>query len=162
MDEHQTFFVRDEQQKLFELLKYDNKLKKNNQYLRKKDLESFNLLSEFLVRIESNLHYFERDEYTELARDFLADQINADNFSYSFIAIYDGINQELDKMQEKESLELANFLKPERAELADLLANTYSCCDGFSLDPEIAMSDEEELKDCARILLLKFEQEENA
>lgn len=57
-----------------------------------------------MVTIETNLHYLERNEYIELANDF----------SYSFMAIYEGINRKLGEMEETESLELANFLKPSR------------------------------------------------
>jgi hypothetical protein len=58
-----------------------------------------------------------KQEYIELAKDFLADQITADDFSYSFMAIYEGISKKLGQMQENESLELANFLKPSQPEL---------------------------------------------
>jgi hypothetical protein len=76
------------------------------------------------------------------------------------MAIYEGISRKLGQMKRTESLELANFLKPSRPELGDLLARIYGSCDSFSPDPEdIAMSDEKELKDCAQILLLKLQEE---
>ena len=148
-----------DQQNFFKLLKYSNELKRNNKYLDKEDPEAFDTLLKFLVRIEDNLHYSEKQEYIELAKDFLADQITADDFSYSFMAIYEGINKKLGQMKRTESLELANFLKPSRPELGKLLARIYGSCDSFSLDPEIAMSDEKELKDCAQILLFKLQEE---
>ena len=148
-----------EQQKFFKLLKYSNELKKNKRSLRKKDSEAFYLLLNFSVTIENNLHYSEKQEYIELANNFLADQITADDFSYSFMGIYEGISRKLSQMKRTESLELANFLKPSRPELGDLLARIYGSCDSFSPDPEIAMSDEKELKDCAQILLLKLQEE---
>ena len=146
-------------QKFWKLLKDSNELKKNKESLRKKDSESFNLLLNFLVRIENNLHYSEKQEYINLAKYFLDDQITADDFSYSFMAIYEGISQKLGSMRRAESVELANFLEPSRPELGDLLARIYGSCDSFSPDPEIAMSDEKELKDCAQILLLKLQEE---
>lgn len=146
-------------QKFWKLLKDSNELKKNKESLRKKDPESFNLLLNFLVRIENNLHYSEKQEYINLAKYFLDDQITADDFSYSFMAIYEGISQKLGSMRRAESVELANFLEPSRPELGDLLARIYGSCDSFSPDPEIAMSDEKELKDCAQILLLKLQEE---
>ena len=149
----------DEQQKFFKLLKYSNELKKNKKSLRKEDFEAFNLLLNFSVTIENNFHYSEKQEYIELVNHFLADQISADDFSYSFIGIYEGINRKLGQMKRIESLELANFLKPSRPVLGDLLARTYGSCDSFSPDPEIAMSDEKELKDCAQILLLELQKE---
>jgi len=148
-----------DQQNFFKLLKYSNELKRNNKYLDKEDPEAFDTLLKFLVRIEDNLHYSEKQEYIELAKDFLADQITADDFSYSFMAIYEGIGEKLGQMKIKESLELANFLKSSRSELGELLARIYGSCDSFSPDPEIAMSDEKELKDCAQILLLKLQEE---
>jgi hypothetical protein len=83
-----------DQQKFFKLLKYSNELKKNKKYLSKEDPEAFDMLLNFSVRIENNLHYSEKQEYIELAKDFLADQITADDFSYSFMAIYEGITVE--------------------------------------------------------------------
>ena len=81
-----------EQQNFFKLLKYSNELKRNNKYLNNEDPEAFDTLLNFLVRIEDNLHYSEKQEYIELAKDFLDDQITADDFSYSFMAIYGGIS----------------------------------------------------------------------
>ena len=150
-----------DQQNFFKLLKYSNELKINNKYLDKEDPEAFDTLLKFLVRIEDNLHYSEKQEYIELAKDFLADQITADDFSYSFMAIYEGIGEKLGQMKIKESLELANFLKSSRLELGKLLALIYGSCDSYSPDPEvdIAMSDEKELKDYAQILLFKLQEE---
>lgn len=148
-----------DQQNFFKLLKYSNELKKNRESLREKDYEAFNLLLNFSVIIENNLQYSEKQEYIDLAKDFLADQITADDFSYFFMAIYGEISRKLGQMKRTESLELANFLKPSRPELGDLLARIYGSCDSFSPDPEIAMSDEKELKDCAQILLLKLQEE---
>jgi len=65
------------------------------------------------------------------------------------MAIYGGIGQKRGQMKRAESVELANFLEPSRPELGDLLARIYGSYDSFSPDPEIAMSDEKELKDCA-------------
>ena len=147
------------QQKFFKLLKYSNELKKNKKSLRKKDFETFNVLLNLSVTIENNFHYLEKQEYIQLAKDFLSDQITADDFSYSFMAIYEGISRKLGQMKKDESLELANFLKPSRPELGGLLARIYGSCDSFSPDSEIAMADEKELKNCAQILLLKLQDE---
>ena len=73
------------------------------------------------------------------------------------MAIYEGITRKLGQMKQTESLELANFLKPSRPELGDLLARIYGSCDSYSTDPEIALSDEKELKDYAQILLFKLQ-----
>ena len=148
-----------DQQNFFKLLKYSNKLKRNNKYLDKQDPEAFDTLLKFLVIIAENFHYSEKHEYINLAKDFLADQITADDFSYAFMGIYEGIGEKLGQMEIKESLELVNFLKSSRPELARLLARIYGSCDSFSPDPEVAMSDEQELKDCAQILLVELQKE---
>ncbi len=148
-----------DQQNFFKLLKYSNKLKRNNKYLDKQDPEAFDTLLKFLVIIAENFHYSEKHEYINLAKDFLADQITADDFSYSFMAIYEGISRKLRQMEIKESLELVNFLKSSQPELGDLLARICGSCDSFSPDPEVAMSDEQELKDCAQILLVELQKE---
>lgn len=62
-------------------------------------------------------------------------------------------------MKRAESLELIHFLKPSRLELGALLARIYGSCDSFSLDPEIAMSYEKKLKDCAQLLLLELQEQ---
>ncbi len=149
-----------EQQKFFKLLKYSNTLKKKEKSLRKEDSEAFNVLLNFPATIENNLHYSEKEEYIELAKNFLADQITPDDFSYSFMAIYEGISRKLGQMERNESLELANFLKPSRPELGRLLAHIYGSCDNFNPDDEIdiAISNEKELKDYAKSLLLKLEE----
>ena len=148
-----------EKEKFFKLLKYSNELKKNKKSLRKEDPEIFKVLLNFLVRIERNFNYSEKQEYIELAKDFLADQMTADDFSYGFMGIYEGIGQKLGQMERTESLELANFLEPSRPELGDLLARIYGSCDSYSPDPEIAMADEKELKECAQILLVTLQEE---
>ena len=144
----------------FKLLAASNELKKNRKFLQKENPEAFEVLLDFLVKIEENLHYSEKDEYITIAKDFLADQITADNFSHSFIAIYEGINKKLGQMEKNESLDLANFLgKPRQPELGRLLARIYGSCDSFSLDPSFTGSDEKELKNYAQILLSKLQEE---
>ena len=111
------------------------------------------MLFDSMNTIRNNFHFSERQEYIDLAKDFLADQITADDFSYSFIGIYDGIEQEVAQMEKDESLELTNFFKTSQFELYDLLSQIYSTCDFFGH----VIFDEKELKDCAQILLLKLQ-----
>ena len=112
-----------------------------------------------LETIRNNFHFSERQEYIDLAKDFLADQITADDFSSDFISIYKGIDQEIAQMEKDESLELTNFLKTSQLtskltiELTDLLSQIYGTCDFFGH----VIFDEKELKDCAQILLLKLQ-----
>jgi|GEM_PF-6589324 hypothetical protein len=62
-------------------------------------------------------------------------------------------------MKIKKSLDLGNFLKPNRNDLGRLLISIYGACDDVSLYPEINLSTETELKHCAQILLLKLQEE---
>ena len=117
------------------------------------DPEESDMLLDSLETIRNNFHFSERQEYIDLAKDFLADQITADDFSYSFIGIYDGIEQKVAQMEKDESLELRNFLKTSQFELNDLLSQIYGTCDFFGH----IIFDEKELKDCAQILLLKLQ-----
>lgn len=147
-------------QDFFKLLKYSNNLRRNNKYLDKKDPEKFNTLLKFMVIIEGNCHYSEKQEYIELMEDFLENKITADDFSHSFMSIYEGVSKKLSQIRKKESLELLNFLKmPNRYWVDILLSSLYGSCDAFSLDPELNMSSETELKSFARTLLLIFEYE---
>ena len=146
-----------EEQNFFKLLEYSNQLKRNKDRLKTKDFEAFKTLLGFLVKIENNLHYSEKQEYIDLVKDFLDDKITADDFSYSFMAIYEGINKICSKMQREESPELASLLNPCRSELGKLLIKIYGSCDAFSPDPESTMSNEQELKDYAQILLLELQ-----
>ena len=145
--------------KFFKLLADDNKLRINNKSLQKENSEAFQILLNFLVTIEENLHYSEKYEYIKLAKEFLNNEITADDFSCSFMAIYEGIGKKLDQMKEEESAELTNFInKTNQHGLNRLLASIYGSCDSFSLDPNFSMADEEELKGCAQILLLKLQE----
>ena len=137
------------EKKFFSLLRQSNELKKNKNSL---DPEASDMLLDFLVTIRNNFHFSERREYVDLAKDFLADQITADDFSSAFMGIYEGIEQQVAQMEKDESLELTNFLKTSQSELGDLLSQIYGTCDCFGI-----ISDEKELKDCAQILLLKLQ-----
>ena len=123
------------------------------------DLKKNKKLLDFSSAIRNNFHFSERQEYIDLAKDFLADQITADDFSSDFISIYKGIDQEIAQMEKDESLELTNFLKTSQLtskltiELTDLLSQIYGTCDFFGH----VIFDEKELKDCAQILLLKLQ-----
>ena len=139
-----------DEKNFFSLLRQSNELKKNKNSL---DPEASDMLLDFLVTIENNLHFSERREYIDLAKDFLADQITADDFLRAFMGIYEGITREVAQMEKDESLELTNFLKTSQFELNDLLSQIYSTCDFFGH----VIFDEKELKDCAQILLLKLQ-----
>ena len=150
------------EKKFFSLLSQLNELKKNKKAetpiliagrIPSFDPEASDMLFDSMNTIRNNFHFSERQEYIDLAKDFLADQITADDFSYSFIGIYDEIEQKVAQMEKDESLELTNFLKTSQFELNDLLSQIYSTCDFFGH----VIFDEKELKDCAQILLLKLQ-----
>ena len=75
--------------------------------------EESDILLDSIGTIEDNFHFSEREEYINLAKDFLADQMTADDFSGAFIGTYKGIDGEVVQMIKDESLELVNFLKPQ-------------------------------------------------
>jgi len=93
------------EKQFFELLSKSNALEKTGKFLQDEDPEAFELLLKFLVTIEGNFHYLERNEYKNLARDFLDGQITADDFSYSFLAIYEGICKKITELKTEESIE---------------------------------------------------------
>ena len=111
------------------------------------------MLLDSMRTIRKNYHFSERREYIDLAKDFLADQISADDFSSGFMGIYEGIDGEVAQMEADESLELTNFLKTNQSELDGLLSQIYGTCDYFGH----VIYDEKELKDCAQILPLKLQ-----
>lgn len=143
----------------FKLLEISNELEKNNKSLAKEDPVAFKIFFNFLVRIEENLHYSEKQKYIKLAKDFLEDKITADSFSLVFMDIYEGITTKSIQMQKDQPLELENFLKPDqpdqpdRSELGSLVTRIYGSCDSFNLDPTVT---EEELKVHAQELLLEL------
>ena len=154
-----------DEKKFFSLLRQFNELKKNETpilidgRIPSLDPEESDMLLDSLETIRNNFHFSERQEYIDLAKDFLADQITADDFSSDFISIYKGIDQEIAQMEKDESLELTNSLKTSQLtskltiELNDLLSQIYGTCDFFGH----IIFDEKELKDCAQILLLKLQ-----
>ena len=153
-----------EQQHFFKLLKYSNELEKNKKYLLTEDPEAFKALSKFLVIIEENFYYTEKDKYVELIKDFLDEKINAEDFSILFMAMYEGINQKLRQMKKDfkekslKSFELSDFLVESKAcGIGNLLARAYGYCDSFNPDSNLRMADEEELRNCAQILLFEMQ-----
>lgn len=143
----------------FKLLSDDNTLKRQHKYLKDEDFEAFEIFLKFLVTIEENLHYSEKEEYINLAKEFLDEKITADDFCYSFLAIYEGINAKLNQLKNEESVELAKFItKVNRSELNPLLAKIYGSCDNFGLDPQSDIINQKELKNYAKVLLLQLQQ----
>ena len=149
-----------DEKKFFSLLRPLNELEKNTETptliagrIPSLDPEESDMLLDSMETSRNNFHFSERQEYIDLAKDFLADQITADDFSFDFMGIYEGIDREVAQMEEDESLELTNFLKTNQSGLDDLLLQIYGTCDYFGH----VISDEKELKNCAQILLLKLQ-----
>ena len=145
-----------DEKEFFSLLRQSNSLDLEASGI---ELKKNKKLLDFSIAVTNYFHFSERREYIDLAKDFLADQITADDFSSDFISIYEGIDQEIAQMEKDESLELTNFLKTSQLtskltiELTDLLSQIYGTCDFFGH----VIFDEKELKDCAQILLLKLQ-----
>tara|TARA_B100000475_G_scaffold154373_1_gene115299 strand:+ start:29 stop:451 length:423 start_codon:yes stop_codon:yes gene_type:complete len=139
-----------DEKEFFSLLRQSNSLDLEASGI---ELKKNKKLLDFSIAVTNYFHFSERREYIDLAKDFLADQITADDFSGAFISLYEGIDQEAAQMKKDESLELINFIKTSQSELGDLLLQIYGTCDFFGH----VIYDEKELKDCAQILLLKLQ-----
>ena len=85
-------------------------------------------------------------------------QISANDFSYSFQYMYNGITEKLRHMERNQVEELKNFLEPDRTELGNLLADLYGACDSYSPDPSFSLVDQKELEDYAKRLILKLKE----
>jgi hypothetical protein len=146
-------------QEFFKLLKYSNKLRKNNKSLFKENPEKSRKLSRFLIIIEENFHLRQKDKYIELMQIFLNNNIGAEDFSFCFIAKYDNINQTLREMKqdfEKKFDELSNLLienKNKKCQIGMSLMSMYDYCDDFDPNSNSSITDEENLRNYAIILL---------
>lgn len=154
----------DEKEYFFKLLTYSNGLEEKGRYLMKEDFKAYKKLLEFLVQIENTMHFLERDEYLRLIDDFLNDKINADDFSFSFMAIFEGINKKLNEMtksfKEKslESIQLSNlFAQNKSSKVGSILARLYGSCDNYNPNSELHMFEEAELRNLAKVLLLELQ-----
>ena len=151
-------------QEFFKLLKYSNELIENKKSLFKEYPEKSKKLSQFLIRIEENLHLRQKNKYIELMEIFLTNQINAEDFSFYFIAKYDNINQTLRKMKqdfEKKFDELSNLLienKNKKDQIGTFLMSMYDYCDDFDPNSNSSITDEVNLRNYAKILLSELKQ----
>ena len=149
----------DNKQEFFKLLKYSNELKKNKKSFFKENPEESIKLSRFLSIIEENLHLRQKDKYIELMEIFLNNKIDAENFSFYFIAKHDNINQTLREMQqdfEKHFDELSNLLienKNKKCQIGMFLMSMYDHCDDFDPNSNSLITDEENLRNYAKMLL---------
>ena len=146
-------------QEFFKLLKYSNELRKNNESLFKENPEKSRKLSRFLIIIEENLHLRQKDKYIELMEIFLNNKIDAEDFSFCFIAKYDNINQTLREMKqdfEKKFDELSNLLienKNKKYQIGMSLMSMYDHCDDFDPNSNSSITDEANLRNSAKMLL---------
>lgn len=96
----------------------------------------------------------QKNKYIELIEIFLNNNIDAEDFSFCFIAQYDSINQTLREMEkdfEKRFNELSNLLTDSRNDrIGTSLMWMYDYCDDFN--PK-SITDAENLKNYAKILL---------
>jgi hypothetical protein len=90
---------------------------------------------------------------------FLNNNIDAEDFSFCFIAKYDNIKQTLREMEqdfEKKFDELSNLLienKNKKYQIGMSLMSMYDHCDDFNPNSNSSMIDEENLRNYAIILL---------
>ena len=90
-----------EEKKFFRLLRQSNEMEKNPETpiliagrIPCLEPEESDILLDSIRTIEDNFHFSEREEYINLAKYFLADQMTADDFSGAFIGTYKGIDEE--------------------------------------------------------------------
>lgn len=146
-------------QEFFELLKFSNELRKNKRSLFKEYSEKSKKLSQILIRIEENLHLEQKSQYIELMEIFLTNQINAEDFSFYFIAKYDGINQDLREMKrnfEQNFDELSKLLlenSHRQYKIGMSLMAMYDQCDSFDPDSNLSVTYEANLRNSAKMLL---------
>jgi len=154
----------DNKQELFKLLEYSNELRKNNKSLLKEDPEKFRKLLKFLIIIAENLHLRKKDNYIELMEIFLNNKIDAENFSFYFIAQHDYINQTLSEMEqdfEEKFDELSNLLienKNKKCKIGRSLMWMYEYCDDFNPNYNSSITDEANLRNSAKMLLSELKQ----
>lgn len=148
-------------EKFLKLLQRSNQLNIIGTSLHATDDVAFGSFLDFLVKIESNLHFSQKEKYIELINNFLDDIISPDDFVYEFISLYQKMNEKLGQLKRDESLELTELLEPNRKNLGRFLARVYGFCDSYNSNAEIdiVISDEKKLKELSQKLL--FELEEN-
>ena len=78
----------------FKLLKWSNEFIKNKKSFFKADPKKAIKLSQFLARIEETLHLRQKNKHIKLIESFLTNQINVEDFSFSFMRQYENINKE--------------------------------------------------------------------
>ena len=147
----------------FKLLKCDVELKEKNKFLVEEQAKK---LSNFRVMIEDNLHFKQRNEYSDLLELFLSNQIDTDNFSFCFIAQYDKTNRQLRDMEqnvEKNFDKLSSLLMEDKdqdrkSQIGTSLMFMYDFCDSFTSDFESACEDTINLKTSAKKLLNQLKQ----
>ena len=90
---------------------------------------------------------------------FLTNQINAEDFSFYFIAKYDNINQDLREMKrnfEQKFDELSNLLlenKNNEYKIGMSLMAMYDQCESFDPNSNSSVTYEENLRNSAKMLL---------
>ena len=88
---------------------------------------------------------------------FLNNKIDAEDFSFCFIAKYDSINQILREMKqdfEKKFDELSNLLiENQKYQIGMSLMSMYDHCDDFDPNSNSSITDEANLRNYAKMLL---------
>lgn len=146
-----------DEQRFLELIKISNSLRRNGKFLELEDPQADKILLKFLVSIEKNFRYVDIEIYIELCNDFIAEEINAEDFCRAFRGLYMGASKKVKEMKKKESLELLNWMGPTNLEIDDLLSQGCGLCTNFISSPEINI-DEKNLRKYARNLVIELQQ----
>lgn len=122
--------------KFLKLVRKSHNYKKQGQSLLQEDPQSYNQLLNFLVVMESNLHWENKTNYIKLIENFLNHQLKADDFSIIFCNKYEKVNREVKQLNhELDSLKISKLLitNEKSYDFSKKLTELYSLCDNFDL-----------------------------
>ncbi len=141
-----------------QLLNYQQELEKENKLLMNHDPIKNSKLIEYSDRICEHLHWYQKNEYLQLIKDFLNFKMDGKSFDEKF-------SKMVRVIEEKFKLLLKNYeeLKrihpiPKSSGFADLISEIYLCCDEFYEDYDLnegedpALKTEEQLRDAVKSL----------
>jgi len=117
-----------------DLLKYQQKLKKENKSFKTQDPVKYLKLKNYSARFTEDLHWFQRNEYLKLIEDFLNSKIDGKEFDSKF-------SEMVRFIEKKSNLLSKNYEALKRIELSSRslgfgtwISEIYLCCNEFYPD----------------------------
>ena len=139
-------------------LNYQQELKKQNKSLRTQDPIKYSKLQKYSARISEYLHWFQKNEYLQLIKDFLNSKIDGKEFDKKF-------SKMVTVIEKKSSLLFKNYEELKRIEPSSIslgfgtwISEIYLCCNEFYQDYDLnegedpALKTEEQLRDAVKSL----------